>query len=368
MGPDEASRFRRTPADAEHGGRNREGARPLNATPPNRPTPDAAHGSAAGADAPHVTLLGPQRFERTLAEALRTRGLSGPVALVTAGWQERETEDAEIREHLGGAVVNLELHARAERVFDRDPRLAAAHRARQETLRAMRELYNVRLAAAVDAARQLLKLTGDARLIDPERHAAIETLRSLDAEYLTRIDQVHSDFEAQFPPSASAAVQHEVRDLRRLVDGCAALAVSGGHVAVLLNRLRLLGFRDLAAGKPLFAWSAGAMAMTERIVLFYDDPPYGPGNAEVFESGLGICRGLVPLPHADERLHLDDRARVALFARRFAPAACLTLHRGSRLDWRGDVPVAVVDAVFPAPHAIQRLTPDGDVTSFEGFA
>jgi hypothetical protein len=290
------------------------------------------------------------------------------VALVTAGWQERETEDAEIREHLGGAVVNLELHARAERVFDRDPRLAAAHRARQETLRAMRELYNVRLAAAVDAARQLLKRMGDARLLEPERHSAIATLRTLDAEYLARIDRVHADFEAQFPLAESAAVQHEIRDIHRLVDGCAALAVSGGHVAVLLNRLRLFGFAELARRKPLFAWSAGAMAMTERIVLFYDDPPYGPGNAEVFESGLGLCRSLVPLPHADERLHLDDRARVGLFARRFAPAACLTFHRGSRLDWRGDGPVAVADAALPAPRLVTRLTPDGDAVPVEASA
>jgi hypothetical protein len=46
-------------------------------------------------------------------------------------------------------------------------------------------------------------------------------------------------------------------------------------VAVLVNRLRLFGLGDLVADKTVFAWSAGAMAVSERVVLFHDDPPQG---------------------------------------------------------------------------------------------
>ena len=70
-------------------------------------------------------------------------------------------------------------------------------------------------------------------------------------------------------------------------------------------------------------------------MLFHDSPPQGPGDAEVYAPGPGHrSRGLVPLPHArHRRLRLDDPARVALFARRFAPDLCVPLDEGERLDW-----------------------------------
>ena len=41
---------------------------------------------------------------------------------------------------------------------------------------------------------------------------------------------------------------------------------------------------------------------------------------------------MIPLPHATHRLRLDDPYRVALFARRFAPDACIALDYGGRID------------------------------------
>jgi uncharacterized protein YciW len=69
-------------------------------------------------------------------------------------------------------------------------------------------------------------------------------------------------------------------------------------------------------------------------VLFHDHPPQGAGNAEVFEAGLALVRGAVFLPHAASRLAAADAMRVALFARRLAPATCYTLDDGNRLLWR----------------------------------
>src|SRR5439155_21326348 len=87
----------------------------------------------------------------------------------------------------------------------------------------------------------------------------------------------------------------------------------------------------LAGGRPLFAWSAGAMAIAERVILFHDTPPHGPGNAEVLDAGLALAPGVVPLPHAHRRLRLDDPARISLMARRFAPASCVALDDGAAL-------------------------------------
>ena len=44
-----------------------------------------------------------------MLDALDVRG---PVAAVTAGWQERETDDAELMSLLDGRGLNLRLHAR----------------------------------------------------------------------------------------------------------------------------------------------------------------------------------------------------------------------------------------------------------------
>jgi hypothetical protein len=67
------------------------------------------------------------------------------------------------------------------------------------------------------------------------------------------------------------------------------------------------------------------------VVLYHDSPPQGPGNPEVLESGLGLVRGVIPLPHARVRLRLDDPQRVARFAMRFAPARCVAMDEGARL-------------------------------------
>jgi hypothetical protein len=77
------------------------------------------------------------------------------------------------------------------------------------------------------------------------------------------------------------------------------------------------------------------MALTERIVLFGDRSPQGPGHAEIYGSGLSVLRDTVLLPHARARLRLDDMNRMAVFARRFAPARCIPLEQGTRVD-RGD--------------------------------
>jgi hypothetical protein len=52
----------------------------------------------------------------------------------------------------------------------------------------------------------------------------------------------------------------------------------------------------------------------------------------VYGSGLSVLRDVVLLPHARTRLLLHDAPRMAVFARRFAPARCILLDPGTRLD------------------------------------
>lgn len=305
-----------------------------------------------------VTLLGPQRFLPTLGRAVRAAGVEGTLASVTAGWQEREAEDLELHEHLEERTSNLMLYARSEEVFERDPDLFRAHRERQERLRSMQELYRLRLAHLKRAARELAAREGDPELLEPELEAAIAALRELDAHHLARIRAVNDAFDAAWRPLERPAVARHVAEIERALAGAEALAVAGGHVAILLNRLRLFGIDRLLGSRRVFAWSAGAMAVSERVVLFHDSPPQGQGNAEVLEAGLGWAVGVVALPHARRRLALDDPLRVALFARRFAPAHCLVLDDGSQ--------VVLGEAGIRADSGVRRLTVDGRLAPMEG--
>ena len=73
------------------------------------------------------------------------------------------------------------------------------------------------------------------------------------------------------------------------------------------------------------------MALSERVVLFHDFVPHGVAQTEVFGEGLGVVQGLVPLPHMRRRLRVDDRVRMSVLARRFAPARCVVLDDGVRV-------------------------------------
>lgn len=300
-----------------------------------------------------VILLGPQRHVRIVRPAVDE--LAGrdraPVALVSAGWEEREAEDQEFRDHIGRPVLNLEVWARVERIFERDRELLAAMRQRHDTLRRVQELYRLRLQGAMEAARELLRRPGDDAWLVAERHDAMVMLQGLDAQHAARVAQVHFEFDARWRPAERAAVQRERRELqRRLHDAC-CLCIAGGHVSVLLHRLRLFDVLGLHGDRPIVAWSAGAMALSERIVLFHDAPPQGSSHAEVMEAGCARVPDLVALPHAKKRLDLDDTRNVQLFARRFAPAMCVLLDDGSRIDWDG--------ARWSARPDTRRLTEEG---------
>ncbi|HXV60454.1 MAG TPA: Type 1 glutamine amidotransferase-like domain-containing protein [Vicinamibacteria bacterium] len=301
-----------------------------------------------------VWLLGPQHHEPFLGRLFPTLGIEskGPVAVVTAGWQEREGEDEELDKHLGGRSVDLELYSRADRVFRSDPEFTQAHREMQRHLREIEGLYQMRLAYARDAVLRLLRESGDARLLRPERDHAMRQLRELDGWHLKRIIEVRSEFEERWKPLERESVARQREEVAKILRAAAALVVAGGHVAVLLNRLRLFGVRELAEGKHVIAWSAGAMVVTERVVLFHDHPPQGPGNAEVMEQGLGLCKRLVALPDGEKRLDLEDPYRVGSFAERFAPDACIVMGPGDAMAWNGE---------GWSSSGARRLCPDGSV-------
>ena len=298
-----------------------------------------------------VVLLGPQRFDPTLGDAVKELGIEGPIATITAGWQEREPEDGELHDHLGKRTVNLKLYARTDDVWKRDAELRTAHRARQDRLRHKQDFYRIRLEHELDAAFVIQTRKAPRQILDEEGEFSIRALRELDEAHLADCRVERERFDETWKPYARDAVARHRDELQLILSKCAAVAIAGGHVATLLNRLELFGMGEILAGKPLFAWSAGAMAISERVVLFHDSPPQGQGAAEVLDRGLGLVPRVVPLPHPDQRLKLEDRERVSLFSRRFAPSLALTFRNRTRVTWDGNA--------FTNAHGVERLCADG---------
>jgi hypothetical protein len=281
-------------------------------------------------------------------------GAPGDFAAVTAGWEEREDEIDELRAHLDRRVVNLRLYARAEEVLREDKDFAKAYRERRLRLRELSEHHRIRLDAMERALRKLMKADGRAELLEPEREAAVEDLRRLDMHQRRRIEDLQEEFDATWKPGERDDVAGHRREIAALMRSCGAVALAGGNVAVLMNRLRLFDLRAHVGHAAVFAWSAGAMACSEEIVLFHDDPPQGTGHPEIFGAGLGLVRGVLPLPHATRRLKLEDKVRVRMFARRFEPLTCVAMDRGHGLAW--------IDGLWKkVAGGARRLTDDGDV-------
>lgn len=299
-------------------------------------------------------LLGPQTPVANVRRAVEAVGCEGPVVVITAGWRDSEGEIDELQDELGIPVEDLMLYHRAEDIYLREPKLRELKSERQDKLRELQRLYRMRLKPTLSAARDLCRTTGDPELLRLEQNEAILQVRELDQHHLRRIVACHQDYDARRKsmeiPTASA--EHE--RVHKQVKNAGLVLIAGGHVAVLLNRLRMFRLGGLLAQKTVIAWSAGAMALSDRIVLFHHHAPQGKVDAEVLDAGLGIVNGKVLLPGAKQRLSWNSSKRLSLFSRRFAPASCCTLDNGSMIHIRAGKQVKASNS-FVITHDGRRL-------------
>ncbi len=279
---------------------------------------------------PVRVLLGPQSPMPNVGAAVA--GLpDGPLAVISAGWQEAEGELEELTDQVGRDLEDLRLYERVEDVTGRDPSLADAVRRRQDRLIDLQRLYRVRLRQLAEAARRVLEAEGDSDLLAPEQRHAIAQLRALDRHHLHRSESIWRRFLENHGPGTRALLARQVDEMDAILRRSAGVVITGGNIAVLVNRMRLLGIGGMLADRHLVAWSAGAMALTDRIVLFHDRSPEGRRHAEVLGAGCGIIPGYVFLPDVTRRLRTRDRLRLGLMSRRFAPDVCVALDNGTKL-------------------------------------
>src|SRR5450759_1020902 len=344
--------------------RRRRGAAPIRRTHPRCAPPRARNAHPAGGGGVHGQRLGPPRPPRLRHAAGHARrgradpqsprlvsvavllgpagpgavagefgrlGVDGPIALVTAGWEERERNDAELDRAVGGGTRNLGLFGRRLDILESDPEYAEEMRRVRTLLTSLREVYLVQLRHAllgVEAVRQ--HDAGARRLSGVQLDEAIETIRALDERHAARLEAVLGEFYALYPPHERPAIASHRDAVASIVAQCSAVAIAGGHVGVLTDCLHVCNLGAALADVPVVAWSSGAMAIAERVMIV-DDHDLGGVPDEVYGAGIGLVRGVVALPASAGRLRIDDRNHLALLARRLAPRICVLLDEGDRI-------------------------------------
>jgi hypothetical protein len=282
-----------------------------------------------------LLLLGPQPEYRTLREALSRLQVETPVAVITAGWEEDELDPRKstpLMDALPPGSFNLDLFQRSEDLFKADPALIQALRDRQDELRLLRDLYRDRLEHTLEAARITWRHRMEQLDLAAERESAIEAVRVLDRQYFLRTCQICDAWESRIQTGSRPQVARHCDEIRHALHRAAAIVISGGHAAIILNRLKIFEILTASSDLPVIAWSGGAMALADQIVFFHDSPPQGSGDPEVLRAGMAMFHKYLPLPDARVRLRLDDRERVALFSRRFSEYQCVVFDEQTLLD------------------------------------
>ncbi len=301
-----------------------------------------------------IVLLGSQR-RPSVQHLVRELDPGATVATVTAGWQEREPDDTELNELLGNRAVNLSLHARWQDVLEKDRDYAAAEREHAAALEELRQLYLTQLDRALDATYDIAAgKEGRPRFRDRVLADALELVRMADEQHLVRVREAHLEFYDAWQPQARPLVAAHREQVKEILRSATAVVIAGGHVGDLVKVLHLFHVEPHLPGLVV-AWSAGAMALTERVVLFHDFVPHGVAQTELMGEGIGLLRNLVPLPEARRRLRVNDPVRMSVLARRFAPARCVVLDDGVR--------VRLVNGGLPAEARV--VDHDGRITPIE---
>ncbi len=297
-----------------------------------------------------VTILGPERPDPILPLALK--GIRGPVALISAGWRYDEDRDEPLRAAIGMTVHNLRLYGAFRDIEREAPDLVAAHARKQTVLKGIKRLYREAIVSSLAGVQKVWADRKDPHC--PWFQQAVRHLQEVDALFLAEADRLHEQFAATERPLSHPAVRAARAHIADTLAGCDAVLIAGGHVGVLRNRIAFFGLDAELGQKPIIAWSAGAMVLAERILLYHDHTTHGVGLAEYLDRGFGLVPGVVFLPHASERLDLESKDNVAILAARVAPLRAIALENGGGIGPHGER--------LGRPEAVRQLTIQGGLT------
>lgn len=312
-----------------------------------------------------VTVLGPQRRTSGAKAAVAELIPRGSIATINAGWRERESEDGELSTVLDGRMVNLRLYQRWTELISTDAEYAAAERKLADELEEQQAVYALRLfhaVAALDQVNRRDKMPGvrAAAVAD-----GIRQLRALDAWHLGEVAGSREAFYRSVMLGERRGVLAHRRELSEICRDSAGMVITGGHVGVLLHLLHVFGLAAMLT-EPVITWSAGAMALSDRVVLFGAHRPAGRRLPEMWAEGLGAYPGVLPFPQPRVRLPMHDPYQLALLARRFKPRTCLLLEEKSRVLLGDGRQLPLGARWVDREGAVIARTSDGDVVERPG--
>ena len=313
-----------------------------------------------------IHILGPQRPKPNISDAINAHCRRGPIAIISAGWRYDEREIQDLTRDLKREVYHLPLYEWFDEMGIHEPELAGLHRMRQRQIKAYKKVYQLHLRSALNVWGQVRDLWKSHRdIYDQDEIEACQHVQEIDNRCVTRLEEIRDDFSALQQPWLHETAIPLFENIAYTFSQCAAIVITGGNVAVLRNRMYFFGLEHLLRealdeGRHIFAWSAGAMALTDRIVLYYDDPPLGVRYPEILDTGLGLLNDTILLPHASTRLKLSDPERIEKFARRFEPATCICLENGAHIVYDED---GVED--LSIPRTAFRLSLEGTKLALE---
>ncbi|MDO5503804.1 MAG: Type 1 glutamine amidotransferase-like domain-containing protein [Actinomycetia bacterium] len=289
----------------------------------------------------------------------------GPVATVTAGWRDREKHDSELDQALGGRSQNLHLFSRLGHVIRHDRDFAAAASAFNRAVDEASALYRVRLQHALDAVYATLRRSARVDLVDSALRAGMQSVRDVDSWFLWVLAELEGEMRADGGVDSSDLVAAHRGEVHEMLGRAALVAIAGGHVSFLIRCLRLFEVAP-APEQPVIGWSAGAMVLTGRIVLYHDNGPDGVRPSEIWDVGLGRAPRVIAMPHARRRLQLDSLDRNRVLAHRFAPARVVLLDDGATVELS---PPSQSPAEGQRPDGLpgdaRVLSPDGQIRTLD---
>jgi hypothetical protein len=277
-----------------------------------------------------TVLLGPQRFRMTAGAVARSLAPEGTVATVTAGWRDREKDDAELHTVMDGRTRNLHLFGRLGHVVRHDQTFANAAGVYNRAVNEASGLYTLRLQHALDAVYAISRRSVRGDLVESSLRAGLESVRDIDAWFLWVLGELEGELRADGGVDTSDIIAAHRAEVAEILAGASLLAIAGGHVSYLSRCLRLFAVEP-PAHLPVIGWSAGAMVLTDLIVLYNDTGVDGIRPSEVWDRGMGRIHRVVAMPHARRRLRLDDVDRNTVLARRYAPARIVLLDDGGKV-------------------------------------
>jgi len=304
---------------------------------------------------------------------------SRKVLLVTAGWCEREYQEAHIKKSLreigipsrgqggyDGNLQNLSLFHSYHEFLAGAPRLAELWHEREELLESARALYlekNTFYTALLrrslaqlkerfpgrGLARVLSDVTRDysrppadydgdslvGHFLANETHDTIARLMANDDRMVDLLRNLDAQFVTGTGLHYDPNWQRVRADLVERILSSNSIFLFGGNLGVLHRCLSFFRLREslieaLRRGTCFYTVSAGSLACCERIVV-YDDFSSDRREFQLFDRGFGLVRQLQLFPHCDDRIQTDDPDNLAYLAYRFQNRICVGLNQESYL-------------------------------------